>query len=71
MANTLILLLLVGVGALMAFTLWRALSTQSFQGKGVEITKAEHPFWYWLNLLATAVALIGIIFAFMVVWVVL
>jgi len=71
MTNALILLLLAGVGALMAFTLWRALNTQSFQGKGVEITKKEHPFWYWLNVFVTGFALMAIVLAFIIVLLVL
>lgn len=72
MINTFILLLLAGVGALMAFTLWRALSTQSFQGKrGFEISKEQHPFWYWFNVLAAGFALMVIVIAFFIVVLVL
>jgi len=68
MINTFLLLLLAGVGALMALTLWKALSTQSLLGKhGFEISKANHPFWYWFNVLATSFALIAIAVAFVIV----
>lgn len=72
MINTFLLLLLAGVGALMAFTLWRALNTKSFQGKrGFEISKEQHPFWYWFNVLVTGFALTAIVVAFFIVLLVL